>query len=492
MDISSLLASYGGSSGIDSLYSLANQFVAANTPLVSSTSQALAAINQQNSSYQTQISDYGKLQSALSTFQAAASALTLPSAFNAVSASSSNPTVLSATADNTAAAGSFNLQVSALAQSQSLLSAGQASPSAAIGSGAATTLSFQFGTTNGTTFTPNANQAIQTVTIDSSNNSLQGIAGAINAAQIGVNATVAYDGTSYHLQIVSANTGASNSLSLTVNGDASLQSLLSYTPGGTQALTQTQAAQDAQFTLNGVASSSSSNTVSGAVQGVTFNLLGTGSATVGISPNTNQTASNIGNFVAAYNTLQSTFNTLAQGDLQNDPLLQSIQSQVNAALGSISSTGSPYDSLAQLGITTQQDGTLAVNSTTLQNALTANPSAVAAVFTNNGQGVADQLSSLALNLTDPAGGVIASEISSVSGALRSSQNTQQDLTYSYSQQTQNLQSQYTYLTGLLSSLQSSSQFFTGQSSLLGGQTDLLSSILGQSTGAASSVFSSFP
>ncbi len=479
MDISSLLnATYGtagGSYGINSLYSLANQFVAANAPSVASTSQALAAINQQNTSYQTQISGYGKLQSALSAFQVAASALTLPSAFNALSASTSSPTVLSATADNTAAAGSYSLQVNALAQSQSLVSAGQASPSAAIGSGASTTLSFQFGTTTGATFTPNANQAVQTVTIDGSNNTLQGIAGAINAAKIGVNATVAYDGTSYHLQVVSANTGASNSLSLAVSGDTSLQNLLTYTPGGTQALTQTQAAQDAQFTLNGLASSSASNTVSGAVQGVTFNLLGSGSATVGITPNTNQITSNINNFVAAYNTLQTTFNTLGQGDLQNDPLLQGIQSQVSNALGSVQSNpaASAYNSLAQLGITTQQGGTLAVNSTTLQNALSANPSAVASVFTNNGQGVADQLSSLALNLIDPAGGVIASEISSVNGALRTSQNTQQDLTYNYGVQTQNLQDQYTYLTGLLSSLQSSGQFFTGQSSLYGGQSSLL-------------------
>src|SRR6185503_13467884 len=92
-------------------------------------------------------------------------------------------------------------------------------------------------------------QTSGTVTIDSSNNSLQGIRDAINSANVGVRASIINDGsgTPYRLTLTSTATGASHSVRVSVSGDAALQSLLGYDASGTQNLTQTQTAQDAKL-----------------------------------------------------------------------------------------------------------------------------------------------------------------------------------------------------------------------------------------------------
>ncbi len=104
--------------------------------------QPLTQLNNQISSYQATLSAYGTVNSSLSTFQNAIQALNAPNAFNTESVTASNSAILSGTATTSATNGSYNVNVTQLAQAQSLTATGQASTSAAIGSGTATTVSF--------------------------------------------------------------------------------------------------------------------------------------------------------------------------------------------------------------------------------------------------------------------------------------------------------------------------------------------------------------
>ena len=376
--------------------------------------QPLTLLQQQASSYQSSISAYGSLQSALSQFQSSMSSLANASQYQSTSATSSNPSVATVSATSAAIQGSYSLAVSQLAQSQQLLTSGVASASTAIGSGATTTLSFNFGTISGgtlsggiysnATFTSNGS-GTQTVTINSSDNSLTGIANAINSANIGVTASIVNDGSAtnpYHLLLTSTATGQSNSMQISVSGDATLSSLLSENPASNtgQSLTQTVAAQNANFTVDGVPITSASNTDSTAISGLSLNLLSTGSSTVSVSTSTTGITNAVNQFVSAYNTVIQTLqsdtgystSTKQAGPLNGDPTVTGLLNQITGMLSQPVAGGpSAMDMLFQAGITLQGNGTLAVNSTQLQSAINANPTAFAGMFAQSGQATDSQI-----------------------------------------------------------------------------------------------------
>jgi flagellar hook-associated protein 2 len=367
--------------------------------------QPLTLLDTKEAKYQTTLSAYGTLKGALSSFQSSAQGLNDVTKFQAASASVGDSTILSATAATNAAAATYNLNVTQLAQAQSLIAAGQSSTTTAIGSGATTTLTFQFGTISGGTltngvysgagFSQDGTIATGTVTIDSSNNTLQGIRDAINAANVGVNASIINDGTSNRLILTSKATGANSSMSISVSGDSTLANMLNYDP--TQAagsatgqnLTQTVAAQSAALTVNGVAITSASNSVSGAIDGVTMNLAKTGSTTLSVARDTSGAKKAIQDFVTAYNTLNSTISSLTAydpstkqaGPLLGDSTVNTIQSRIRNVLGNVLTGASgSFTTLGQVGISFQKDGTLSLDTTKLQSALDSNSDDVAALF----------------------------------------------------------------------------------------------------------------
>ena len=369
-------------------------------------SQPVTLLQQQESGYQSQITALGSVQSAVSSFQTAMQGLTSLSQYQTMNATSSNSSV-GVTAASGAATGSYSVSVSALAQAQSVVTAGQASTTAPIGTGASTTLTFNFGTISGgtlsngvysgATFTPGST-GTKTVTINSSNNSLSGIANAINAANIGVTATIVNNGSStapYQL-VLTGPSGAGNSMDVSVSGDASLSSLLSYNPAGTQDMTQTTAAQNAQMMINGIPVSQSTNTVSNAVSGLTFNLTGVTSspATVNVTQNTSGVVSAVNSFVSAYNALNTAIQGVASyngststaGPLMGDPMVMAIENQIRNVMDQpVNGTTSLYSTLSQIGVTFQKDGTLAVDNTQLTNAINNSPSDIASLFSTVGK-----------------------------------------------------------------------------------------------------------
>ncbi len=472
------LSSVGVGSGLD-----VNSIV---SKLMQVESLPLTQLNSQVTSYQATLSAYGTVNSALGTFQTAVQTLNSSSMFSALSVTPGNSSILTGTATGTAIAGSYNVNVTQLAQAQSLTTAGQASTSGAIGSGAATTISFQFGTisanlagatlaagvasggiaagsltlngtaistdasttsasalatqinletgTTGVTaavsnggvtltsaspitvagsapsaagftagstlasgaynnslFTQDPSIAGGTVSIDSTNNSLQGITNAINSAHLGVTATIINDGSSTpnRLVLTSNATGATSSMKISVSGDSTLSSLLSNDPAATQNLTQSVNAQSTSLTVNGIPITSESNTISGAIQGVTLDVSTIGATSVAVAQNSSSVQAAVSSLVSAYNSLNGLLNsatafnasTKAAGPLIGDSGIQTIQSQLRQLLGTpVAGASQNLNSIGQLGITFQSDGSLALNTTTLQTAITNNYSSVGALF----------------------------------------------------------------------------------------------------------------
>ena len=359
-------------------------------------------------SYQTKITAYGQVQSNLSQFQSSVLGLSNINSLKTVTATSSDTTTLTATASAGAIAGNYAITVNQLAQAQQIVSNGQSSSTNAIGTGSSTTVTFDFGTisgtkTNGTygagtTFTSNG-IASKSITIDSSNNTLSGIRDAINAAGMGVTASIINDGSAspYRLLITNNQTGVANSMRISVSGDSAVSSILTEDPTNpaAQNFQETTTAQNASLTISGVAVSKPSNVITDAISGVTMTLNKTNvgsTLNLNLSNNTSNLTTSINNFVSAYNTLSSSLNSLTSydltshtgADLYGESTITALQRQVkNVVLSALPSGSNAYTLLNNIGITFQKDGSLAVDSNKLNTAITNNYNAVANLFAAN-------------------------------------------------------------------------------------------------------------
>jgi flagellar hook-associated protein 2 len=428
-----------------------------------------ALINNQTQADTTQISALGTLKSALSTFQSSLSTLDTPSAFDSQTANTTNSAAVTATATSDAPVGTYSVSVTALAQAQQILSnAFTGDGSAAIGTGG---LQLSLGS------------ASFTLNINSSNDSLDGIAAAINSANgnPGITATVVQGTDGAHLLLSSTQTGAANTIAVSETDSGGALSALTYpdpnpnpNPDGSISdlhYTVETAAQDASYSIAGVAATSSSNTITSAISGVTLTLSGLTTvstpASVTVSTDTSTIEGNVSAFVTAYNTLVSSFQSLGgydsststAGPMMGNALLSSIENQVQNELYSVVDTGSTtYNTLASVGITTNSDGSLSLNSTTLSNALSTNFSAVSQLF-GGSDGVATNLNSLITENLSSTGAIAANSqsLTTEENAL-TAQTTQ--LNSQMAALSASLTQQYSALNTLLSSLQTTSSYLT--------------------------------
>ena len=395
---------------------------------------SIPLVNLQNqvTGIQTEISAYSQLSLALSTFQDAVQQLTLPTEFGTVTATSSNTSVLSATAVSGAALGNESIDVTALAQAQSIATAGQASQSTSLATGtSSSTVTFSFGTENAATstspasFTANPALAGGSITIDSSNDTLAGIRDTINNANLGVTAQIVNNGSTSQLVITSAS-GASQAVHISVTGDSGISSLLTYPPatGTTNGPTETEQGQDAALTINGVNVTSPTNSITSSIPDLSLTLTATGTTTLAVAQDNTSTQKNIDSFVSAYNVLQTEISSLTafnagtggtNGPLIGDSTTLNVQSSLQNILASaLTGTGSGgLTTLAGVGVTLNSDGTLTVADSVLTAALAANPAAITSLFATSGTsasanltylvaGSAAQQGSYAVNVTHQA------------------------------------------------------------------------------------------
>ena len=396
------------------------------TQLQTAESQPLVALEAKAKSYTSKLSAYGTVQSALSVLQTAAKKLSDPALFQSVTGTPSVSGILAASSTDASSAGNYSITVSQLAQSQSAIAAGQASTTTAIGSGKITidfgtvtggTLDPATGKYSGASFAADASRVAKPITIDASNNTLAGIRDAINGADAGVTASIVNDGsgTPNRLVLVSTQTGEASSMRISVDGDPALQNLLGNDPAGTQNLQQTVAAQNAKLTVNGIAITSASNTVKEAIQGSTLTLVNTGTTGLSMKANTSSVTTAINDFVKAYNSLQSTATTLTAYDadtktgaaLMGDSTLRNLQTRIRQALTTPQAGGTDdFKVLTEVGVSFQKDGTLAVDSTKLDKALSSNLEGVSKLFasaTGSTAGYGKQIDALVTDLNSTGG-----------------------------------------------------------------------------------------
>lgn len=364
--------------------------------------QPLQALDKKEASFQAQLSAFGTIKSSLTSFQTALQSLNDVTKFQAYKATIGDSSVATVAAANTAAAGNHSLEVSKLASSQKLVALGQTSATASIGNG---TLTLEFGTIGGGTFNSTTGKytgatftadgaGAKTITIGASNNSLTGIRDAINAAKIGVTASIVNDGsgTPYRLSLAVNDTGAAKSLRISVAGDAALSNLLAHDASGTQNLAETATASNAEFKLDGVAITKSTNSVSDALEGVTLNLLKTNvgaAAQIAVVRDSSGAKSAAESLVKSYNELNTTLKNLGaynptskQGSiLQGDVTLITLHARIRATLtDALKGAAGSFSNLSQIGIAFTKEGTLKFDSAKFQAAVEAAPNDIAPLF----------------------------------------------------------------------------------------------------------------
>ncbi|WP_043417891.1 flagellar filament capping protein FliD [Cupriavidus basilensis] len=474
--MSSSISSLGVGSGLDLSTLLTN--------LQTGEEAKLTPITEQQTAATTKLSAYGTLQGAVAAFQTAAAALGMSSLYNSTSTTSSNTSVLTTAADKTAVAGSYAVNVTALAQSQTLVSNGITDSTGQLLGSAS--IKIEFGTTSGTTFTPGSGTPT-TININGTNNTLTGIRDAINAANAGVTASIVNDGSStpYHLVMTSNTTGAASSMRVTVAsngaGDPStISGLLSYDPAGTKAMAENVKAADAKLTINGLAITSATNTVQGAAQGVTMNLATLGSSTISVSTDTSTMAGAVQNFVSAYNTLQTTAGNLSSYDATNktagvllgDSTLRTIENQLRSVINTPQTGASgSLNNLTQIGIGFNADGTMSLDTSKLNSVLASNKAGVAQLFsgTDGKSGYGNQLATMAAGFSSTSG-ALTTATNGVNAQLKSLATDYTDMSAQIDATVAQYRTQFQQLDSIMSQMTATKNYLTQQFSAASGTT----------------------
>ena len=397
--LNALSSSLGTGQGID-VTSTVNQLIT-NLRGPEQVWQTQQQILQGQTSALTQLNtEVTALSNAVDTLNDAAGAL------SARAVSSSEPAIATATASNSTPVGSHTIVVNNLASSSSYYSGAVANSTTPLAAG---TFTVQVGT-----------QPAATITIDATNNTLDGLAAAITNANIGVTASVVNDSNGARLAIVSNKSGAASDL--TVNAGSSG---LTFTKGAT--------GTDASLTVDGVPISSASNTIANTVAGLTLNLVGAAPNTqvqIAVSPDTDKVTQSVKDFVTAYNAIindlnsQFTFNTSTNsaGPLAADAGARLVQTELLSAV-TYTGTGNSINTLAQLGVSMENDGTLTVDDAKLSSAVNSDFAGVQNFFhPATGTGFASALATQLDPLTDSTQGAFSIELKGMSDGVKSFQD----------------------------------------------------------------------
>ena len=399
---------------------------------------------------QTRLAAVQDLNKKLLTLKAAMEGLDTKSDYQLRAATSSDEETVGVTVSGAPAVGTYTISDVVLAQNdQKRHTAGVASRTDPLAAG-----TFAFTYAGGTE---------QEVAV-SGGETLSDLVDKINALGAGVTATVINDGTSDYLVLTGDDTGAANTIQITAN----------TTIAGFEApdFTDTATEQDASFSLNGLTISGASNTFAGNVSGLSIDLLkatGAGeTVTLSVGRDTAGLTGRIQSFVDAYNTLASTLADHASYDadtgsrtiLFGDPAVRSIQFQLRNLLSTpVDGLGGAYDTLAELGITTNKDtGALEVDATKLDAALAADYDGVAKLFYGDEdlgiQGYGSRLASYLDDVTNPAVGLMQGKTSAIQAQIKALDNqitsTQQRVDIS----SQRIRDQFASLEKLIADLNS--------------------------------------
>lgn len=434
------------------------------------------------------LTSLGQLKGAISSFQSALVNLNSTSSFLARTVSSSTNTVATGTATQSASAGSYRLEVEQLATGSKVATAAVTDSSVTLGTGS---LTLSLGS-----------NTAATIAVDSSNNSLAGIRDAINqtSSNSGINASIITDDQGARLVLTSTKTGENNDITISVNettaGSSSTNTLsrlaysgpvtapaaADYVGGETdvdyladlaeyQQGPQTLAiAQSAKFTVDGLSVTRDSNVVSDVVSGLSFTLKETGSTTLTVARDDSGVQSKVQEFVDAYNALIGFINTETKvtrvddtsepvtGSLVGDGGVRSLVNSIRSAINTPQGGSSALQLLADMGVTTQTDGTLAVDSDRLSAAISSDFEGVASYFTGD-TGLAARLGTV-LSPYTASGGVLESRTTALEGTLDSIDKQREALDARMESVQARLYDQYNAMDSLLAQLSTTSDSLT--------------------------------
>jgi len=395
------ISSLGIGSGLDLSGLVTNLLAAERAPTENS-------LIRQESNLSAELSGVGLMRSALSGFQSTLAGLANSDTYRSRNVTNSDSSAVSVSADNDAALGQYSISVTDLAQAHSLASGSFGDINEEIGTGA---LEVTFGTITGpgfTSFSANADKTIQTIAVDSSNNTLSTLRDHINEGDFGFSASIVNDGSGYRLVLQSDSTGIDSALQINVtdtgdgdNFNAEGLSLLANNATATN-MTETVVAQDASLSINGLPITSNSNTLSSTIEGLSISLNAetTSAVQIGISEDSSKIRNALEDLVEGYNGMISSLNDLSlsnpesgSGLLAGDASLRNFLSNLRNQLTSpVEGLSGDVRALVDVGIKTQADGTLSIDESDLSDALSNNPDDVIALLAPLGQTTDNQIS----------------------------------------------------------------------------------------------------
>lgn len=445
----------GVGSGID-IESLVTQLVAAEGRAPS------LRLSRKEATFQADLSAIGTLKSTLSNLQSTVQNLQDASEFLARSATSSDEERFTATAESTAAPGAYDIEITQLAQAARVRSNDFTSETDIIGTG---TLDISLGTD---TFS---------LTIDSNNQTLEGIRDAINSAENnpGITASIINVDSGTQLILSSDTIGAANTISVVATDDDALDGF-DLTRLATANLTTLEAAQDAIIQVDQQQVTRDSNTFSDVITGVSFSLVKaevgeTATLTVGLDKGS--VTNRVTDFVAAYNSAATIIAQLSafdadtgtSGQLQGDAGLRAIESQLRQAISN-PVDGLEFGTLAEIGITTDSTGKLVVDSAALDEAINNDFTAVSKLFTND-DGLSTRLDDL-LNRYVDSEGILTTRTTGLQGRIDDLSDDRERLDARLVVIEARYRSQFIALDSFVSQIQSIGNFLTEQLASLPG------------------------
>jgi flagellar hook-associated protein 2 len=357
------------------------------------------ALQEEQTTLSTQSSILNALESGLQTLQTDVQAFTdVTGQFNAKTATSSDATQLTASAGPTAVVGTHTIVVSQLATTSSYVT------DVALANGNTT-----FGQGS---FTIQVGQnAAATVTVNGTDNTLNTLATAINNQNLGVTASVITDANGARLSLLSNTSGAGGDITIDPNANTTGLTFDKKVTG-----------TNASLTVDGIGISSASNSVSGVIPGVTLNLVTANPqqpVTLTVSPDTSAMTSAINSFVSDYNTMVEAINNQFSYDpnsgsaapaLLGDSGLELIQQQLYSAAGFSVGGNNGIVNLESIGISTNNDGTLTVNSSTLNSVLASQPNDVLNFFQGGTSSWGQNFNTNLYQMTNPLSGSLNVEL----------------------------------------------------------------------------------
>ncbi len=429
------------------------------------------ALTRKKTTLQSKLTEYGSLTDKLLALQSAGDSLRLPTAFDRSSTTVSDQTALTASASSTTTPGSYLVRVTQLAQSHQITNKGATAVSSVttdIVSGASATFTFRVGT--GTN---------QTVTLSAAA-TLEDLQTGINDLGAGVTASIVNAGSdttpAYRLILTATTSGASHGVTIVADGTT----LDFSNGGGTGGVDTLQAAQDAiaivgDPTLDPVTLQRSSNVITDAIPGVTLSLIkttGTSAVSVNVTRDYGAVKDNIKKFVTAYNDIVTFVNkdtaydvtTKTGAILYNETSVKGIVSQIRQALSASISGLTTYSSGGEIGFQTNRDGTITLDNTKLDSALSSNYSAVKSLFINQTTvaGIAQRVNQAIDAIDDAVSGSLTGRKNSLTGQINSLTDQISRKETAISAYEERLKIQYAKLDSLLSQLKGQSNFLTAQ------------------------------